>query len=395
MTSPLQFSLSALFRVALVVGLLSIRSLLAAAAAPLDPKTEYEAVLSLAKLMIPDAVRADEVAKANWFLERHARLHTRGAAFLEQHATHPLRWDVLVLLRYGGDMQVKVSRSGFRTVLATPESKAAWDARYFPRLRTLLASPDASPSARGEALRHLIDHTGSHALAHPAQAAAAVIDVRSWLERHEREFPRSPYFPGLNHTYIALLDATAPEKCVAYLRELEQRYRGSDHLDRQIQELVAGRKRALEAQALPVDNLWAQLGALEPAFGDPARYRGKVVLIGLGPVTYSSLTERLEDYHAQFGEAGLVIVQVASRNNAVGLASEAEQRRDMEKIVAIRKWPWPILWNPKSHMEFAKTWGLNSIPAWLLVGRDGRLVSDRTTPLTVTIPHELARPLTP
>lgn len=385
----------ALLRIALVVGLLSMRTLLAAATAALDPKAEYEALLSLAKRMIPDAVRADEVAKANWFLDRHARLHTRGAAFLEQHATHPLRWDVLVLLRYGGDMQVKVSRSGFRTVLATPESQAAWNASYFPRLKTLLASSDASPSARGEALRQLIDHTGRHALAHPAEAAAAVVDVRGWLEQHEHEFPRSAYLPGLNHTYIALLDATAPEKCVAYIRELEQRYRGSDHLDRQMQELIAGRKRALEAQALPVDDLWAQLGAWDPSFGDPARYKGKVVLIGLGPVTYSSFTERLEDYHAQFGDAGLVIVQVASRNNAVGLPSEAEQRRDMEKIVAIRKWPWPILWNPKSHMEIARKWGLNSIPAWLVVGRDGRLVSDRATPLTVTIPRELARPVEP
>lgn len=378
-----------------IVGLLTMGILFAAASEKTDPKREYEALLALSKLKAPEAVRADEVANANWFLDQHVRLHARGAMFLEQHSTHPLRWDVLVLLRYGGEMQVKVSRSGFRTVLPTPESKAAWDARYFPRLKALLASRDASPSARREALRHLIDHTGRHALAHPAEAATAAVEVRGWLDQHEREFPRSSYLPSLSHTYIALLDATAPDKCVAYLQELEQRYRGTDHLDRQMQQLVAGRKRALAAQALPVDDLWAQLGAFDPAFGDPGRYRGKVVLIGLGPVTYGTFTERLADYHAQFADAGLVIVQVASRNSALGLPSEPEQRRDMEKIVAIRQWPWPVLWNPTSHMEIAKQWGLNSIPAWLLIGRDGRLVSDRATPLALSIPRELARSSAP
>jgi hypothetical protein len=43
--------------------------------------------------------------------------------------------------------------------------------------------------------------------------------------------------------------------------------------------------------------------------------------------------------------------------------------------------------------DIAGKWGFNTIPAWMLIGRDGRMVADRNTPLTVTIPRELARPI--
>lgn len=99
---------------------------------------------------------------------------------------------------------------------------------------------------------------------------------------------------------------------------------------------------------------WDRLRELNPGRGDVARCCGKVVWRGLPP--------------------------------------EPEQRRNVERIVALRKWPWPVLWNPRGHLQhIAGKWSFNTVPAWILIGRDGRLVLDRSAPFPVTIPRELAR----
>lgn len=375
----------------LLLGVLIAPAGRACAASAEDPQVEYNALLKLGRAQLPASLRSQEEAKIVWLQQQKAELHGRGTAFLERYPAHPLRWDVLVLLRYGGEERVTISRSGVRQLLPVLESKAAWDQRYFPRLESLVAAPDASVAARGEALRQLIDHTARSALGVPAEAPHAIPRVRAWLERYEREFPRSTYIVWLYHSYTNLLDAAAPDQCVTFLAEIERRYRRGEDLDKQVQELVAGHRRALEAQALPLDELWRHLREFDPVRGDPERYRGKVVLVAFGPVTYDTFMEALEDLHAKYEGQDLVILQVASFNRAYGLPPEPQQRRDLEKVLAIRRWPWPVLWNPKGHMELVKKWGFNSIPARMLIGRDGRLVSDRNSPYSVTIPRELAQ----
>jgi hypothetical protein len=380
---------------AIFAWLLCIGALLAAAkvaAAPADdPQAEYNALLALSRAQLPAALRSDEDAKISWIQQRKTELHGRGATFLKQHSTHPLRWDVLVLLRYGGEDRLKISRSGFRQLFPIPESKAAWDTKYCADLESLLTAPDASASARSEALYQLIDHTARSALSVPAEIPDAIKQVRTWLDHYEREFPRSNYIVSLYHTYTNLLDAGAPDLCLRFLTEIESRYRQGEYLDKQVQELVAGHRRALEAQALPLDELWQHLRGFDAVHGDPDRYRGKVVLVAFQPVTYEASMEALEDLHSKYSEHGLIILQVASFNRAYGLPPEPEQRRDLEKVLAVRKWPWPILWNPEGHMNLVSKWGYNTIPARMLIGRDGRLIPDRNSPYSVTIPRELAR----
>jgi hypothetical protein len=350
-----------------------------------DPRAEYNTLLALSRTQLPAALRSDEEAKIAWVQQRKAALQELGATFLKRHSTHSLRWDVLVLLRHGAEERLKISRSGFRQLFPIPESKAAWDKKYFADLESLLAAPDASPSARGEAMRQLIDQNARKALGVPSEAPVAIKQVRTWLDQYEREFPRSNYIVSLYHTYTNLLDAGDPDLCLRFLTEIESRYRQGEYLDKQVQELVAGHRRALEAQALPLDELWQHLRGFDTIHGDPDRYRGKVVLLAFQPVTYEASMEALEDLHSKYGEQGLIILQVASLPPAPG------QRRDLEKILAVRKWPWPILWNPEGHMNLVSKWGYNTIPARMLIGRDGRLIPDRNSPYSVTIPRELAR----
>lgn len=100
---------------------------------------------------------------------------------------HRLRWDVLVVLRYGGEQHVRISRSGFRQLLPVPESKAAWDKDCFSRLEDLLVASDASPAARDQALQQLIDHTAREGLGTPANQAEAIRRVLAWLSQYEPE----------------------------------------------------------------------------------------------------------------------------------------------------------------------------------------------------------------
>ncbi len=384
-----------LLRFALVACILTVSAFGAVSDTPADAaiRAEYNAIAALRIAKPPAEVKSDEVARFDWSRRRSIELHDRGLAFYTHNSTHPLRWDVLVLLPYGRDFRERVYRSGFRQLIPDPDSLATWEAKYYPLLRTLLAAPDASLAAQREARRLLIDHTSHLGLSKPAETEACLTLIQGWLNDHERSIPPNSSFPSPFHSYCNLLEFADPLRCFAYLRELEARHQGDSHRDRSLRELAQGRRRALEAQAQPLDELWDRLRELDPVHGDSRRYRGKVVLIALGPVTYETLTESLEDLYAQHHASGLEIIQVAAFNQAYGLPPEPQQRRDMEKIVALRRWPWPVLWNPRGHLsDIAGKWGYNTVPAWMLIGRDGRLVVDRNSPRSVTIPRELALP---
>jgi hypothetical protein len=379
----------------LVVWNLTVRAHAGEANAPTEAaiRAEYAAIVALRQAKPPATVASDEVSKIAWLRNRNIEFYDRGLAFYTRNTTHPLRWDVLVLLPSGWDFREKVFRSGFRQLLPEPVSRAAWEAEYYPRLRALLAAPDSSPAAQREARAQLIDYTSRLGLGQPQETESCLALIRDWLADLERTIPPDVFLPRPFHSYCDLLEFADPLRCFAYLRELETRHQDNTHRDRALRELAQGRRRALEAQALPLDELWQRLHELDPVLGDPRRYHGKVVLLALGPVTYESLTENLEDLYAQYHAAGLEIMQVAPFNNAYGLPPEPQQRRDMEKIVALRRWPWAVLWNPRGHLsDIAGKWGYNSVPAWMLIGRDGRLVVDRNSPRAIIIPRELALP---
>ena len=357
-----------------------------------DARSEYDELLALSRKQLPAQLRADEDAKVAWFIARFVELHDRGVAFLSEHARHPLRWDVLVLLRYGREHVVRTSRSGFKQVFPEPRSRGIWEADYYPRLQSLLVAEDASRASRREALRLLLEHSMRRAASYPDELVSIVPRVTKWLDQFEQEFPRSLELVNLYRDYATMLDYVDPAQCAEFLRELERRYARAERIDQLVKEFVVGRRRALEAQFRPPEELWARLRELDPVRGDPARYKGKVVVLALAPITYVRVTETLEDLHAEHNRAGLEIIHIVPFNRAIGQPPKADQRKNAEAIAAKNQWPWPVLWNPDGHLEdIAGKWGFNTVPAWMIIRRDGRLVPEWDTNFSVTIPRELAK----
>jgi hypothetical protein len=141
-------------------------------------RAEYNAIAALRKAKPPAELESDQVARLDWRRRRNIELHERGLAFYTRNSMHPLRWDVLVLLPYGRDFRETVYRSGFRQLVPDPTSLAAWEAEYYPKLRLLLAAPDASVEAQREARRLLIEHTSLHGLSHPTETEACLTLIR-------------------------------------------------------------------------------------------------------------------------------------------------------------------------------------------------------------------------
>ncbi|MDP3069363.1 MAG: hypothetical protein Q8N18_03700 [Opitutaceae bacterium] len=227
---------------------LFVASLALTALGATDPRAEYDALLALRHAKVPDHIPRDGPDRIAWLNWRAVELHDRGMAFLAEHASHPLRWDTLLLLPYGRDHRERIWRSGLRQLEPVPESLEAWERQYYARLESLLRSTDAEPPARGEALRQLIRHTSDQALRNPAETHDALARVRAWIDQHDREFPRSSYTRMLYHSYSEALDFADPMQCLRFLAELEHRHPGPDRFDRLVRELVTDRRRALKAQ---------------------------------------------------------------------------------------------------------------------------------------------------
>lgn len=108
------------------------------AAAGASIRAEYDAILKLADRRHPEHLqRGSDEAFA--FLQARARdLHDRGMAFLKAHTDSPLRWDVLVQLRYGRDREIVVQRDGSKTLMQPKLERTLWNQRYYTMLEDLL-----------------------------------------------------------------------------------------------------------------------------------------------------------------------------------------------------------------------------------------------------------------
>lgn len=374
-----------------------------------NPVADYEALKQLHSIHEPAGVERGGDAHYAFILHRARTLRARGLEFIAAHPEHPLRWDVLVLLQHSGSLEVRRRADGSRYAVLPAVEDAVWRQHYLGRLEDLLESADAGRAARQEALMQLIDYycdaIRSAKIDNPRRGL--VPSLLMWVREFHSLDPRSGRVGPLYMRVARMLNALAPPECLAFLDEKYALHPGSHYTDVNIRRGIENFRRLVRNQQDPADELWAHLQRIEPTF-DPAPYRGKVVLIARLAVDWTSHTLELEALYRKYHDVGLEIIQIAYENRGVQIVSDGTgknrrqpplMQRDkaaMQRYVAEKKWPWPVLWEVGTFdTTFQTIWALGSLPAYLVVRRDGHIA--REIPgelrLDVRVARELGLPV--
>lgn len=362
-----------------------------------DAQADYAALRKLSETQSLPNVARDSDAHREWWMQRFRTLHDRGLDFIATYATHPLRWDVLVLMRYGRDYHIVVRADGSKAVMPRQLETALWEQKYYAMLTGLLESSDASSAARQQALVQLIDYhctaVRSGTVDHPKQGIVPAL--MDWTKELHALDPRSGRLAYLYLRVAHMLNALDPAQCRVFLAEKQALHSSMERPDTEVRRHVENFLRLMRNQDEPAAELWKQLQQFDPRLADLSVYRGKVVLIAYLTVDWTSHTIELERLHREYHDAGLEIIHVAYYNSSSSPLLQRDKAA-VERYVAEKGWPWRVLWQPKGYPDdFYSYWGLNTVPAYLVVGRDGRLAREVPGELKwdVRLNRELRKPV--
>ncbi len=351
----------------------------AAVAAAADPQAEYTSIKKLYDTQsLPNVERTSD-AHLEWWQERFRTLNERGLKFISTYPTHPLRWDVLVLLQYGRDHHIVVRNDGTKAVMPRPVETALWQQKYFTMLYDLLEASDASNAARQEALIQLIDYhctaVRSGTVDHPKQGIVPAL--MEWVNQLHALNPRSGKLPYLYLRVARMLNALDPAQCRVFLAEKLALHTSEQAPDPTVRRNVENFQRLMRNQEQPAVELWKHLQEIDPTLINLSMYRDKVVLIAYLTVDWTNHTMELEKLYRDYHDAGLEIIQIAYHNRNPTAPLIQRDKPTMERYVAEKKWPWRVLWAVTEYPnEFYSYWGLNTVPAYLVIGRNGHLARE-------------------
>lgn len=345
---------------------------------PLESKAdavekEYQALVSLSKISTPLDLTTSH--------ENNNRLHERGVAFLNSFPTHPRRWDVVVLLnRTVWFTREEVDEKGVARVVRDDERHRKWNEEYRRLAAELLKAPDAGSEARQKTLVFFIRQYAVNVAEKRAPNPRASVTLIKSLLDDLGQYPPSGMLLSGYRDYVRSLETVDSLACVEFLRELARRHASGSSLDRNIREFAATHLKLMEAQAVPV---WEQLAGIDASLADTNNLRGKVVLIAFVPVGWAQYNTMLAEMNRKFRGQDFEIVQISSDWPVAKELQGPEQPLVPE---------WRLVHDHENNMgRVVAKLGLNTIPSWLIVARDGKFVTDATSrTLATVLERELA-----
>ncbi len=303
---------------------------------------------------------------------RLQQLQNLQLGFIDSHPTDPRRWEIVVILRRTTARFVKEILPGYdanpvaeNLVIDQPAREA--------RLRRIGELEDAMLRATDVPARLGLDKYRPLFLARKVDdqmtfasgKPAAEIDwnaLESQIDAYARDFPAKNEAVWLEVTYLRLLQAKRPDAVPARLQHSAQ------NPNKEVRQMVEGRLRLETTRHEPLELKFTALDGREV---DLAKLRGKVVLLDFWAMWCGPCLDELPNVKAvyeKYHDHGFEVI---------GIAIESEtDRAKLREFIAREELPWPQYFEGRKwKTSLAKDFSISSIPATLLLGPDGRLVS--------------------